>query len=79
MEHQPFLSLAAAFAAAAPSLLPKLGFYLVHLLLWAAAHADELRGFSLLVGVAVKVGGLALVLAKLYLTWPRLLRRFGWA
>ena len=76
MKH--FLSsLLAAAAAAAHLVLPILGF-LNLLLLWAAAHAAQLHGLTLLCSALGAVASLAYAGVKLYLVWPRLLRRWGW-
>ena len=58
------LSLWPAVAAAAPLLLPALGL-LTSALLWAAAHAAQLRGFTLLCNALVAVASLAYVGVKL--------------
>ncbi len=68
-------SLLAAAAAAAHLLLPALGF-LNLLLLWAAAHAVQLHGFTLLCSTLGAVASLTYAGVKLYLVLLRLLRRW---
>ena len=70
-------SLLAAAAAAAHVVLPLLGFLNLQLL-WAAAHAAQLHGLTLLCSALGAVGSLVYVGVKLYLVLPRLLRRWGW-
>lgn len=61
-------SLLVLIVAAAHLLLPILG-PLNLLLLWAAAHAAQIKGLTLLIGLTVG-------LIKLYLVLPRLWRRW---
>lgn len=75
MKHLLLQSLLVTLLTAAHSLLPILGL-LNLLLLWAATHAAQLHGFTLLCKALGAVVGLAYGGVKLYLVLPRLWRRW---